>query len=179
MVPFRVFATPQPRSASSPPLLCGLRELCVKIPTPFHLHFHISRATSAKSVQKISFQINALPTLPSSVSSKSLVCHSYENCRVCTNNSHSGTHLPPRIHLSSQSLTQCPFCKSFLLIYIHLMGGVWGYSRHSGSVSHYLSPIPFLFTFLRTLLHPEKSYPYSYQELPHSLRKTTGGRGAC
>ena len=37
--------------------------------------------------------------------------------------------------------------------------------------------IPFLFTFLRTLLHIEKSYPYSYQELPHSLRKTPGGRG--
>src|SRR3989442_11683579 len=30
--------------------------------------------------------------LPSSVSRKSCVCHSYENCRVCTNNSHSGTH---------------------------------------------------------------------------------------
>src|SRR5882672_7406843 len=32
-----------------------------------------------------------LPTLPSSVSRKPFACHSYENCRVCTNNSHSGT----------------------------------------------------------------------------------------
>src|SRR5690242_18508155 len=29
--------------------------------------------------------------LPSSVSRKSFACHSYENCRVCTNNSHLGT----------------------------------------------------------------------------------------
>src|SRR5260370_35461384 len=29
--------------------------------------------------------------LPSSVSCKPFVCHSYENCRVCTNNSHSVT----------------------------------------------------------------------------------------
>src|SRR5216684_3267429 len=29
-----------------------------------------------------------------SVSCKSCVCHSYENSRVCTNNSHSGTHSP-------------------------------------------------------------------------------------
>ena len=168
MVPFGVLATPQPQSASSPPLLCELRELCVKTPTPFHLHFHISRATSAKSVQKISFQINALPTLPSSVSSKSFVCRSYENCRVTSfeprvflfsrlapsfhfslfaprvfhnpfdhkqfrtpsnkcrvhaNNSHSGTHLPPRIHLASQSLAQCPFCNPFVLMVFHLMGG--------------------------------------------------------
>src|SRR5229473_5152090 len=37
--------------------------------------------------------------------------------------SHSGTHPPPSIHLSFQQLTQYPFCKSFCLIYIHLMGG--------------------------------------------------------
>ena len=34
---------------------------------------------------------NGLRTLPSSVSRKSCICHSYENCRVCTNNSHSET----------------------------------------------------------------------------------------
>ena len=37
----------------------------------------------------------ALRTLPSSVSCKSCICHSYENCRVYTNNSHSETHYPP------------------------------------------------------------------------------------
>ncbi len=30
---------------------------------------------------------------------------------------------PPSIQLSFQQLTQYPFCKSFCLIYIHLMGG--------------------------------------------------------
>jgi hypothetical protein len=34
---------------------------------------------------------NRLHTLPSYVSRKSFACHSYENCRVYTNNSHSGT----------------------------------------------------------------------------------------
>src|SRR5882724_6179557 len=38
-----------------------------------------------------SFPFNRLHTLLSSVSRKSFACHSYENCRVCTNNSHSGT----------------------------------------------------------------------------------------
>src|SRR5713101_1073702 len=40
--------------------------------------------------------------------------------------SHFGTHPPRSIHLSFQRLTHDPFCKSFPLIYIHLMGGVWG-----------------------------------------------------
>src|SRR5258708_39905179 len=30
-----------------------------------------------------------------------LVRHSCENCRVCTQNSHSGTHLPPVLHFPS------------------------------------------------------------------------------
>jgi hypothetical protein len=34
---------------------------------------------------------NRLRTLPSYVSRKSFACHSYENCRVYTNNSHCGT----------------------------------------------------------------------------------------
>src|SRR3989441_13253510 len=34
-------------------------------------------------------------TLPSSVCCNSCVCHSCENCRVCTNNSHSGTRHSP------------------------------------------------------------------------------------
>ncbi len=44
-----------------------------------------------------SFVFNRFHTLPSSVSCNSFAClpavagHSYENCQVCTNNSHSGT----------------------------------------------------------------------------------------
>src|SRR6266571_2396437 len=37
------------------------------------------------------FVFKSLRTLSFSVSRKSCVCHSYENGRVCTNNSHSGT----------------------------------------------------------------------------------------
>src|SRR6266404_8092569 len=38
-----------------------------------------------------SLPFNGLRTLPSSVVCKPFACHSYENCRVCTNNSHSGS----------------------------------------------------------------------------------------
>ena len=34
-------------------------------------------------------------TLSFSVSRNSFICHSYENCRVCTNNSHFGSQRPP------------------------------------------------------------------------------------
>src|SRR5882762_1808412 len=41
------------------------------------------------------FPISYLPyTLPTSVSRKSFICRSYENCQVSANNSHFGTHLP-------------------------------------------------------------------------------------
>jgi hypothetical protein len=43
---------------------------------------------------------------------------------VCTNNSHSGTHLLPDVHLSFQSLPRCPFCNPFLFTFMHGMGGV-------------------------------------------------------
>jgi hypothetical protein len=51
-----------------------------------------------------SFPFNHLHTLPSSVSCKSCICHSYENCRVYTNNFHSGTLPTLRItdHFSIQ-----------------------------------------------------------------------------
>ncbi|SRR5216684_2038590 len=98
MLPFCVFAALHLRSVSSPPRLCAPRlprlgwgELCVKIPTSFNSHVHSSPKISAKPRPKRSFQISALLTLSFSVSSKSFVCHSYENCRVCTNNSQSGT----------------------------------------------------------------------------------------
>src|SRR6266850_961214 len=37
------------------------------------------------------FVLNRFHTLSFSISCNSCVCHSYENCRVCTNNSHSGS----------------------------------------------------------------------------------------
>ncbi len=43
------------------------------------------------SPQISSFVFKGFHTLSFSVSRNSCICHSYENCRVCTNNSHSGT----------------------------------------------------------------------------------------
>src|SRR6266849_860567 len=98
MLWFRVFAILQLRSASSPPRLCvrrlprpGRGELCVKIPPSFNSRCHTSPKIPVKLPQNSSFQISALHTLPSSVSRNSCVCHSYENCRVYTKNSHFGS----------------------------------------------------------------------------------------
>src|SRR5438093_4483104 len=46
-------------------------------------------------------------TLPSSVSCKSFACHSYENCRVYTNNSHSGSHQVQPRGTRHSSLVTC------------------------------------------------------------------------
>src|SRR6266849_7233230 len=68
--------------------------------------------------------------LPASVANKRLTAKLSPLDATLTKNrgwgysSTSGTHPPPRIYLSFQRLTHCPFCKSFLLICIHLMGGV-------------------------------------------------------
>ena len=54
-------------------------------------------------------------TLPSSVSCKSFACHSYENCRVCTNNSHSGTHPPTFKRFNVQTIPRSiPFLFTLL-----------------------------------------------------------------
>src|SRR6266850_4223869 len=70
----------------------------------------------------------SLHTLPSSVSRNSFVCHSYENCRVYTNNSHSGTpHHPLTTSIlvdSFHALTNCSSHNPFLLTFMHRMGGV-------------------------------------------------------
>src|SRR3989441_11393279 len=53
-------------------------------------HLHSSRQSAYESPQFPVFVFKSLRTLSFSVSSKSFPCHSYENSRVCTNNSHSG-----------------------------------------------------------------------------------------
>src|SRR5713101_2671864 len=110
MLPFHMFAALHLPFVSSPPRLCvqrlprrGWGELCVKIPTSYNSRVHSSPKISAKPRQKKPFQISALRTLSFSVSCKSRVCHSYENCRVYTNNSQSGTHYSP---VSTRHCTQ-------------------------------------------------------------------------
>ena len=72
------------------------------------------------------FVFNRFRTLPSSVGCKSFACHSYENCRVCTNSSQFGTQLlvltpiwsscdEKRVTASplESVFTICDSCKSF------------------------------------------------------------------
>ena len=92
-----VLAVTHSRLSGPPPRLCVLGELCVKIPPSRDSHSCTSPKTSSNYGKRNSFQISGLRTLSFSVSSKSFACHSYENCRVCTNNSHSGTRHSPLI----------------------------------------------------------------------------------
>jgi len=75
-----------------------------------------------------SFLFKRLRALPSSVSCKSFACHSYENNRVYTNNSHSGTRRAPFTRalpaLSFHALANYPFRNLFLLITMQTAGGV-------------------------------------------------------
>src|SRR5438445_4299211 len=54
-------------------------------------HLRTSSQSACESPQILFFVFKRLRTLSFSVSSKSFTCHSYENCRVCTNNSQTGT----------------------------------------------------------------------------------------
>src|SRR5713101_1271751 len=58
-----------------------------------------------------------------------------------------------RIHLSFQPLMKCPPRNSFLLIFMQIGGGCRGARLFGTSIPYFQSPIPFLFLFLRTLLH--------------------------
>src|SRR5712691_9928067 len=131
------------------------------------------------------FVFKTLRTLSFSVSSKSCVCRSYENGRVCTNNSHSGTlrrapaNLPLNYfdggasrffrsaHFAFSATGVCPdpvaaLNPSFL-------------STLNFQPSAFPSPIPFLFTLLRTLLRSAKTQLFSFQAIPDSFAKTPGG----
>src|SRR2546425_3174596 len=54
-------------------------------------HLHSSSQSAYENPQFPVFVFKRLRTRSLSVSSKSFACHSYENSRVCTNNSQSGT----------------------------------------------------------------------------------------
>src|SRR6266852_1873119 len=92
-------ATHHPHPAASPRYLSSRRlPRCCRgvfaLDPSSLLSFGLSRHSPLTAVF-LPFPFNRLRTLSFSVSSKSFACHSYENCRVYTNNSHSGTrHLP-------------------------------------------------------------------------------------
>ena len=62
------------------------------------------------------FVFKRLRTLSFSVSCKSCICHSYENCRVCTNNSQSGTLRCKLAKRHSTDFCGAP-CRFFLSAY--------------------------------------------------------------
>src|SRR5216683_4645012 len=91
--------------------------------------------------------------------------------------SHFGTHPPIHYPLSSHALTWNPFCNPFVFKFMHGMGGVYPLTFGPSHVSTRFRLIPFLFAFLRTLLHSGKAQPFYFQSIPHSLPKTTRGGG--
>src|SRR6266705_6376439 len=121
------------------------------------------------------FSFMHLRTLPISVSCKSFPCHSYENCRVCTNDSQSGTpraragELGPAEILPSSTSVSVNSVSSVDSVLIPA-------SPHSPRFTDHcpLSPILFIFIFLRTLLHSRKTQLFCFQAIPSSLHKTPG-----
>src|SRR5437879_2126986 len=87
------------RSARFFPALLTMRARHAVLPTrsvssrPTHLR--TSSQNAHESPQIPFFIFKRLRTLSFSVSSKSFACHSYENSRVCTNNSQTGTRYSP------------------------------------------------------------------------------------
>jgi dipeptidyl aminopeptidase/acylaminoacyl peptidase len=91
VLPFRVFGT-FPTQISS---FSALPPILIPGPTSSPSDNSIVCTflkTLTKSPKNLFFRINHLRTLSFSVSSNPFACHSYENCRVYQNNSHSGTH---------------------------------------------------------------------------------------
>ena len=84
MLPFHVFAATHLRPPCPPPHLRALCDLRVEIPAFLDSCYRPSSRISPEPGQKNPFQISALRTFTSSVSCKSFVCHSYENCRAYT-----------------------------------------------------------------------------------------------
>ena len=121
----------------------------VSYPSPF---ICVSRlTTSRKKCICKSLVFCSLRTLPSSVSCNSFICHSYENCRVYTNNSHSATRHPPlttsiRV-LSLHALTNCLSRNPFCFTSLQTPGGVVG--RHPFHPSSSEASLPLMVEWRR------------------------------
>src|SRR5437899_1734082 len=94
------------RSARFFPALLAMRVRHAVLPTRSvpsrSTHLHSSSQSAHESPQFPVFIFKRLRTLSFSVSSKSFACHSYENSRVCTNNSQTGTEHPIRMRVLSE-----------------------------------------------------------------------------
>ncbi len=108
------------------------------------------------------FVFKALRTLSFSVSRKSCVCHSYENGRVCTNNSHSGT--------LRRALAKLPSTPSMEAPVVVFRSAHFGFSATGvcpdpvGALNPSFS-LDFQLSTLGLLIH----YPLSFQTLADSF----------
>ncbi len=121
------------------------------------------------------FVFKSLRTLSFSVSRKPFVCHSYENCRVCTNNSQSGTpraragELGPAEILPSSTSVSVNSVFSVDSVLIPACPRSPRFTDHCP-----LSPIPFFFIFLRTLLHSRKLNSFVFKRFQALCTKHPG-----
>ena len=98
-------------------------------------HSYTISAFCCKVRVRNSFSISRLRTLSFSVSCNPCICHSYENCRVCTNNSHFETRrrdfrhrnekLVPANPLES-AFANCDTCKSSRMRFLRKLPGSLG-----------------------------------------------------
>ena len=184
MLPCLLIVRVHLRPTSAPLHLRVLSDLCVEIPPSRGSRYRTSSKFPRNPAKKAPFKsaLCALFKVPYPLSSLPATLTNTAGCAPTI----PILELipPPRIHLSFQSVAQCPFCNPFVLMVFHLMGvcvpppafDVRTYGR-----STYYRPIHRVFTLLRTLLRTAKAQLFSFQAIPHSLPKTTrgGGRGSA
>ena len=131
----RPTSAPRPRRVLPPPNLSGkFRSSWIKNPNSLASHSPY--------------------TLPSSVSRKPFICHSYENYRVCANNSHSGTHPPTfKSKLRCSCGAEIPIRSGRSNLQMRPLHPEWGYG-----------------TFQRS--NDFSTYPLSFHTLAHSFALT-------
>src|SRR5712691_4538595 len=100
------------------PLFCAYHPMASRRPvllTP-SMSLRLIQALSCTQITRETplipvFVFKRLHTLSFSVSCQSCVCHSYENCRVCTNNSHSGLSTTSIVARFASSALPSPFAR--------------------------------------------------------------------
>jgi hypothetical protein len=74
----------------------------------------------------------------------------------------------------SATVSATPLIRPWTALFLRSSSPLPSLSTPERPRSVHARAIPCLFTLLRTLLHPVKSYPAYFQRVPHSLRKTPG-----
>src|SRR6266567_9484431 len=109
--------------------------------------------------------------IPYPLSPNSRICHTSENSPVSP-----AIATDPKTHLSKSCICHTSDIPPGVALASPTLG-----LPHPQAFQRFLqlSPIPYTFKLLRTLLHSPKTQPFCFQALPHSLPKTTQGGGRC